>query len=119
MPGMERDVPVLGVASIADRNRWNSSGDQPIDERRREENRGEPDPSDLPADDERYRNGDEQEQAPQPLIEVLLEEKRAVAAERAALDGSPRRRDRQLDLERTAAARARASSRFGRRVIAP
>lgn len=92
MPGIEWQVAILGVASVADRNRSDSTGHDPVDDDRREKNRGEPDPAELPADSERQGERDREKQATEALIEVFLQEEGAVPAERAAFD-RPRRRD--------------------------
>ena len=92
MSGIDRQVAILGVASVADRNRLDSTSDDPIDEDRHQQNGSEPDPPERPADEQRRAQGECEQEASQALIEVLLEEERAVPAERAPLD-RPRRGD--------------------------
>src|SRR5262249_49910903 len=83
---MDREVAVLRVASVADRHGTDLRRHDPVDEHGREQHRREPDPPDPPADEEREAEGGGHDQAAQALVEILLEEKRPVAAERARLD---------------------------------
>jgi len=92
MAGIERQVPILGVAPVADRNRTDSPGDDPVDHDRRQEDRREPDPSELPSRVERQPEGNCHQEAAETLIEILLDEEGAVAAEDASLDRRDRRR---------------------------
>lgn len=91
MAGIEWQVAILGVASVADRNRSDSAGHDPVDEDRREKNRSEPDPAEFPADRERQGERDRKKQAAEALIEVFLQEEGTVSAERAAFDRARRR----------------------------
>jgi len=86
MTRVERKVAVLGVAPVADRNRTDFPGDDPVDQDRREEDRREPDPSEFPPCEEGESEGNCHQEAAEALVKVLLNEEGAVAAEEASLD---------------------------------
>src|SRR5262249_51091559 len=111
VPGIAPGVPVLGVASIADRNRADARGDDPIDQNGRQQDRSEPDPAETPADQERETEGNGHREAADPLVEVLLDEERPIPAERAPLDDSGGRSRRRYG-EGTAALGAGISARL-------
>lgn len=116
MSGIDRQVAILGVASVADRNRLDSTSDDPIDEDRHEQDGSEPDPPERPADKQRRAQGEREQEASKALIEVLLEEERAVPAERAPLDRPLRRDSFESRRVRRAAPFAAEIARIGRGV---
>lgn len=97
MTRIEWKVAVLGVAPVADRNRTDSPGDDPVDDDRHEEDRREPDPSESPSRKERKSERNRHQEAAEALVEVLLNEEGAVAAENAPFDRSTRRRPFEPD----------------------
>src|SRR5689334_8001747 len=103
---VDRHVAVLRIAAIADRDRADAGRDDPVDDDAREQRGREPDPAEAPADEERRGERDAHDQAAEPLVEILLEEERAVAAEDAALDALGTERTGRVGGVRAPAARA-------------
>lgn len=86
MPGIERDVAVLAVASVADRNRTDTRRDNPVHDHADEQSGGKPDPAEPPAHEERRTEREGHDETAEALIEILLHEEGPVAAEQASLD---------------------------------
>ena len=118
MPRILRDVAVLGVASVADRNRTHAARDEPIDQDGREKDGSEPDPAEPIAHEDGEKQRERQDQTAETLIEITLNEEGPVAAERASLDAPPLLRSLHADRVRSAASGTLEVAGFPLRVIA-